>query len=261
MRSKLLLVLPLLCGCQGGNLKLGDLDVGRAVSAATTATKALTISAKEEEALGREAAANLAAKYKLASDEKLTRYVSLVGRSVARKAARKDVTWRFGVLESPHANAYAAPGGYIFVTRGLVELLGDESELAGVLAHEVQHVDRKHAVKSLRRAGLLQAGAQLSNRAELEALAGGLIGLLERGYGRGDELEADKEGVHCLGRAGYDATGLLRALERHDNGGKNDPFAQRHPPFDVRVDALAKLTDLPEGGARLEKRFRSRVRK
>jgi predicted Zn-dependent protease len=258
-----LLLIPIISGCAQLQAISGGktLDLNAALDAAKIAKDTLIVTPKDEEALGREAAANLAAKYKLSGNEAMGRYVSLVGAAVARSAVRKDVTWRFGVLDSAEANAYAAPGGYILVTKGLVALMKDESELAGVLAHEVMHVDRKHALKAMRRGGLLQAGARLSNRTELMAMANGLISMLERGYGKGDELDADKEGTLCLARAGYDATGLVRALQRHDHGGaKDDGFSQRHPPFDDRVKALAKL-DVKEGGQKLEARFRSRVKK
>lgn len=215
------------------------------MEAARRARDAAVISPQAEESLGREAAANLAAKYGLHPDDVLQRYVNLVGRAVARHARRASLRWRFGVLDAEHPNAYAAPGGFVFVTRGLLAKLKDEAELAAVLAHEIEHVDRRHALRSLRRARTMEAGALLlSSREELDAAAGEVIALIERGYDAEDEMEADREGVLLLARTGYDPSGFPRALERHPGG--------RGPE---RARALVELKGVPDSGASAARRF------
>ncbi|OYX24853.1 MAG: peptidase, partial [Hydrogenophilales bacterium 32-62-9] len=101
-------------------------------------------SPEEETRIGKQIAGNLLGAVPLVRDDKLQRYVNLVGNWVALQSGRKDISWHFGVLDTEDINAFAAPGGYIFVTRGLYQRLNNEAELAGVLAHEIAHVTLKH---------------------------------------------------------------------------------------------------------------------
>ncbi|MBI3549475.1 MAG: M48 family metalloprotease [Elusimicrobia bacterium] len=238
---------------------------GKAWDTAKEGAEATKVTPEMERAWGREASANMLAKYKLLSNDKMLRYVNLVGRAVARKAERQDVQWRFGILDTPDMNAYAAPGGYIFVTKGLLAALDDEAELAGVLAHEIQHVDREHLVKALRKAkgADFLANKTLGDKRAAEVAAKAIIGIMEQGFGKQDELDADKYGVLLLAKAGYDPTGLPRALRQthaHAAGAKGKPFLERHPEFGVRMEELQKLSsDLPDSGAVLKDRFDKNV--
>lgn len=258
--SILVASLALLAGCTG--LQIDERgksykfnDTGRKLVAAKDALSAMM---QAESTLGREAAANVIARYGLSDNEKLQKYVRLVGATVARKAKRKDVTWRFAVLDEKAPNAFSAPGGYIFVTEGLVKLLNDEAQLAGVLGHEVGHVDEKHAMNELRLAGTADAATQLlGDKAALKGAARGLIKLMDRGYGRGHELDADKFGTLLLSRVGYDTTGLARALAKlAEKGGEAaKKFESRHPPYEARLEALGKV-NVDEKGVSLASRFR-----
>lgn len=268
MNNKLSAVLALssiaaLAACGGGGYQISDkgrgfrdgsmaqkiVDAGDAVSQMMTA----------ETNIGREAAASLVARYGLSDDAKMQRYVRLVGATVARKAKRKDVKWRFAVLDSREPNAFAAPGGYIFVTRGLVKLLDDESQLAGALAHEVVHVDEKQAMKALNLAATATAASKiLTDRAEFRMAADKVIKLVDHGYGRNNEIAADKGGTVILEKAGYDTSGLIRALEKiaAAKGDREDSFSSRHPGTSDRVKAIESL-GLPQKGLSLQKRFKS----
>ncbi|HEU5283717.1 MAG TPA: M48 family metalloprotease, partial [Burkholderiales bacterium] len=113
------------------------------------------VSAEEEAVIGRQIAGNLLGAAPLVKDDKLQAYVNRVGRWVALQSGRPDLKWTFGVIESADINAFAAPGGYVFVTRGLYARLQDEAQLAGVLAHEVGHVQQKHHLKLLQQQQLL----------------------------------------------------------------------------------------------------------
>lgn len=265
MRLKLIVPAALLLtGCSGMQLAIGDkeIDVGKYVGAAKDLKDALTITPETEMALGREAAANMLAKYGLYDDRQLLKYVNLVGMSVARKAKRKDIKYRFCVLNTLDVNAYAAPGGYVFITKGLLKTLEDEAQLAGVLSHEVQHIDREHALTALRRSSVLKAGAKLmSDKTSMNLASGFIIGLMEKGFDRGDEFDADKEGVKLMAKAGYDPTGLPRALQAHEANSdeKSAPFSSRHPAVSDRLKSLQDLDGLPESGAVLKKRFLDKV--
>jgi predicted Zn-dependent protease len=123
---------------------------------------------------------------------------------------RPDLKWTFGVIESKDINAFAAPGGYIFVTRGLYARLRDESELAGVLAHEIAHVQERHHLKVLQKSQAVDLGARLLRQrvAEAGSTAQRLIGsgaeIMARGLDKDAEFEADRVGVVLATRAGYD---------------------------------------------------------
>lgn len=271
MRRDRLAVLALapvlaLAGCREIQINGRTYDIGRGMDAAGDLVNAMNIPPDLELKMGREAAANMAAKYGLFDDAQVLRYVNLVGKTVARNAERRDVHWRFGVLNTIDINAYAAPGGYVFVTKGMLKLLSDEAELAGVLAHEVEHVDRKHALKALRKANLLKAGmkiAELKSGPGLEAASKFLIGLMERGFDKADELDADAAGARLLARAGYDPKGLSRALEEHHAVADNahaSRFASRHPPYEPRMRALAAVeSESREEGPMVKKRFQNSV--
>ena len=115
-------------------------------------------SQEEEVAIGRQAAGNILGAAPLVKDATLQRYVNRVGRWIASQSERPDLPWHFGVIESQDLNAFAAPGGYVFVTRGLYRGLQSESELAGVLAHEIGHVIKKHHLKILQQSRLVDIG-------------------------------------------------------------------------------------------------------
>ena len=172
----------------------------------------------------------------LVVNDELQRYVNRVGRWVSLQSARTDLPWEFGVIDSPSVNAFAVPGGKIFVTLGLVRKLKSESELAGVLAHEVAHVSLKHQVKAIENAKLSalgQSAVQAAADAKLaqtnlgstpivgnlaSAAAGMGIeamknGLFLRPLDRSLEYDADRLGVVLAARAGYDSYGLIAALQ------------------------------------------------
>ena len=103
----------------------------------------------EEIRFGREIAARMVGRFGLYNDPQLMKYVNLVGRSLSQSTNRPELDFHFAVLNTSEINAYAAPGGYVFVTRGAIEKMQDESELAAVLAHEMTHINERHVVKEL----------------------------------------------------------------------------------------------------------------
>lgn len=171
--------------------------------------------------IGRQLASVLLGAKPLATDLRLQRYVNRLGRWISLHSSRPNLPWTFGVLEDAGYNAFAAPGGFIFVTRGLIERVRDESELAGILAHEVIHVIDKHHLVALQksaRSGLL--AQVLASKLEKQ-LPGGLserlINLGREVYTKGlsqqDEYDADRRGVALAARAGFDPYGLVAALQ------------------------------------------------
>ncbi|HEX5337849.1 MAG TPA: M48 family metallopeptidase [Gallionella sp.] len=209
-------------------------------------------SEEEETAIGRQIAGNLLGAAPLVKDKQLQKYVNNVGRWVASQSERPDLAWHFGVIESNDINAFAAPGGYIFVTRGLYRLLNDEAELAGVLAHEVGHVIRKHHLKILQQSKLVDLGGKLlSKQVGGNDKIGNLIGsgaeIVSRSLDKSAEFEADRIAVVLAARAGYDAYGLPGVLQEIGHSGSDDSSVallfKTHPHPDERLARLGNAMD------------------
>lgn len=224
-------------------------------------------SEEEEVAIGRQIAGNLLGAAPLVRDDKLQKYVNRVGRWVATQSERPDLVWHFGVIQSDDVNAFAAPGGYIFVTLGLYRLLQNEADLAGVLGHEVGHVIRKHHLKILQQSKLVDAGSkalsqQVGGNDKVQQLIGSGAEIVARGLDKDAEFEADRIGVVLATRAGYDAYGLPGVLQQIGHISNDaDSVAllfKTHPLPDDRLDKLGNaMGDRFDRvrGQTLEKRF------
>ena len=207
-------------------------------------------SIEEETTLGRLVAAQLLGAARLLEDEKLQRYVNLVGRRVADQAGRPELTWSFGVIDSSAVNAFAAPAGKILLTSELMSILDSEDELAAVIAHEVAHVVRKHHYRVLRKQRMLEFGAQaVAIKDDLtgmsEKLSGMVAQVLARGLDQAAEYEADRDGMVYAARAGYDASALIRVMEKLAALSAKEPSGElllsTHPSADARRIALARV--------------------
>lgn len=227
-----------------------------------------TVYEEDEQQLGRQIAGNLLGAAPLVKDKALQKYVNDVGRWVANQGGRPDVEWHFGVVESDDINAFAMPGGYIIVTKGLYKLLKNEAQLAGVLAHEIGHVVRKHHYRVLRQARLVEFGSKLLSEQAgkdnqlLQRLIGSGAEVVARGLDKSAEFEADRMGVVLAARAGYDLYGLPEVLERIGHVAKEDDSVmllfKTHPHPDERIGRLGEsMGDRLDGisGQTVEKRF------
>jgi predicted Zn-dependent protease len=200
--------------------------------------------------IGRNLSAILLGAKPLHPNMALQRYVNRLGRWISLQSERPTLPWTFAVLDDTGYNAFAAPGGYIFVTKGLIDSLADESELAGILAHEINHVVSKHHLKAIRKsaqAGLLARAVTSQLNTDLAAgLSAQLINLGREVYSKGldqsDELEADRRGVALATRAGFDPYGLVSVLQQLRTATPDNPiFAlslSTHPAPQVRLDQL-----------------------
>jgi len=176
------------------------------------------ISEAEELEIGRRGDAEIRREMGVYDDDALQRYVSGVGERIAAVSHRPHLPWTFTVLDAPAVNAFALPGGFVYVTRGLLAHLGDEAELAGVLGHEVGHVTARHVSQQYTRSAggslaVLLASIFVPGVQPFGDLANVGLGTLFLKYGRDDELESDRLGVEYATKAGWDPTGVPRFLE------------------------------------------------
>jgi len=203
---------------------------------------------------GREVAARILGRYSVYDKPALIKYVNLVGLTLAQNTNRPELEFHFTILNTSDINAYAAPGGYVFITKGALGFMKDEAELAGVLAHEIAHVTEKHVVKELAIKGSddsatssiarIVGGSSDSARAAFAQAVDKAVGMLFKdGYKREDEAQADKTAVAVSALAGYDAGGLARYLERISTikGSAVEVIDRTHPPFGARIAAIKDM--------------------
>ena len=232
--------------------RLPNIDLNKALDTVKNVGKAVKeIDEPEEIAIGRDVASRLLGAAPLVPNPGLQRYVNNVGRWLAAQTERPDLPWQFGVLEHGNVNAFATPGGTIFITRGLLEKMRNEAELAGVLGHEIVHVLKKHHLKAIQKgAQTALAGEGLSTalkdragpaRDKLIALG---TEMYTRGLDKSDELEADRLGVVIAARAGYDAYGLPSVLQTLQAMNAQDSalalMFKTHPAPGERLDTLGQ---------------------
>ena len=263
-------------GMAQAQFRLPNLDVNRLVDSVKNVGKATKeIGEPEEIAIGRELAATLLGAAPLVADPRMQRYVNSVGRWIASQSERPDLPWQFGVLDAPQLNAFAVPGGTIFITRGLLERMKNEAELAGVLGHEITHVVKKHHLKAIQKGAMtalagdaLQMAVQNKNAGANEKLVSFGKEMYARGLDKGDEFDADRLGVVYAARAGYDAYGLpsvlqtLQAMNAQDSG--LALMFKTHPAPGERLDLLSQkmqpTLDAYSSQPQLAERFRSEIK-
>ncbi|PLX97194.1 MAG: peptidase M48 Ste24p [Desulfuromonas sp.] len=210
-----------------------------------------TLSDVEAEiSFGRDVAARILGNYPQMRNERLTRYVNLVGKGVAEYAGRPELNFHFAVLNTSSVNAFAAPGGYVFITKGALKLMQDESELAAVLAHEIAHISEKHIVKELNIRAEDEEGKSITSlvggssdpiRIALQQMVDKAIEILfKRGYLQEDEYAADLAGNGYIAMTSYDPTALQRYITRMQAqaGAKTAERDKTHPPADERINRL-----------------------
>jgi predicted Zn-dependent protease len=271
-------LLAILCCATSAHAQfnLDRLNINKLLDTTKNVVKATSdIAEPEEIQIGKDVAARLLGAAPLAKDENLQRYVNRVGRWLALQTERPDLPWQFGVMEAPQLNAFAVPGGTIFVTRGLVERMKSEAELAGVLAHEISHVLRKHHLKAIQKGAQTALAGEALNQAlrnqnaqAREKLVAFGSEMYTRGLDKGDELEADRYGVVIAARAGYDAYGLPAVLQTLQAMNAQDSalalMFKTHPAPGERLTALdetmQKTLDAYASQPQLADRFLQQVK-
>ncbi len=186
---------------------------GCATNPVTGRADVVTMTAEQEVAIGRESHPQILQKFGRYDDEALQAYVNEIGQKIARVSHRPELQYTFTVLDTQDINAFALPGGYVYITRGIMAYLNSEAELVAVLGHEVGHVTARHAVRQQAGATATGVGATivgiLTGSGDLASVANMAGTALVSGYGRDMELEADDIGAQYLNRLGYDPDAMI----------------------------------------------------
>ena len=221
----------------------------------------VTITEQQEISIGASYHEKIVTENKVLEDKELNDYIQKLGNEIARKSHRPDLKWTFTIIDSPIFNAFATPGGYVYMYRGMLNYFNSEAELVGVLGHEIGHITARHAVRGMSTAqitnlllGVIQAnvpGSQLtSNAFNLLNIA------INRGYGRGYELEADQLGAEYLLINNYDPTamaGFLKIMQQSDElerviaeSENREPNVGYHGIFSTHPDSAKRIKALKE---------------
>jgi predicted Zn-dependent protease len=248
-------------GCAGIDVTSVATIAAKGVPKAAQASRAIDDS--EEYYVGRAVGARILAQQSLRQDPELNRYVNEVGQTVARKSTRPQTFkgYHFAVLDTSEPNAFACPGGLVFITRGLLQTCENEDELAAALAHEVAHVANKDGINSISQARWTEVLTAMGTEAarQYAGAAGSLVSLFEgsiddvfktivvNGYSRAAEEAADAAAVRTLRQAGYDPAAVASLLDKmmaKEKGAAGGMF-KTHPPT---ADRLAKVKALVGAG-------------
>ena len=201
---------------------------------------------------GRGVSAKVLGKYPIMRNEQKVRYVSQIGTGISAQLGRPELRYYFGILDTDEINAFADPGGYIFVTKGALKLMRNEAQLAGVLAHELAHIDQKHIVRKLKLQGVdrsltsgiaqVLGGASLSAKIALERLNDlAFKMLMEEGLSKEDEVDADQKALEMLMSTGYDLQSYLDyllSLKPYLEQGQAKVLSKTHPTIEFRYNNL-----------------------
>lgn len=221
---------------------------------AVCSTACGSVSTQQEVEMGTDYARQINAQLPIITDPVIAGYVTLLGDSIARLADDRNLDWRFFVVDAREVNAFAVPGGFIYINRGLIERAQTMSQVAGVLGHEIGHVTRRHSIKQMEKAQNVNIGATLlcvltpsvcesqAGNAALQVGAGALFA----SFSRKDELEADAEGVQNLVRAGIHPKGIpemfeILLAERQRSPAAVDAWFSTHPTEETRIAETRRM--------------------
>jgi predicted Zn-dependent protease len=250
-----------LAGCQG--MQVGGVDLGALADAGGSLMGARVADEDEEKAIGEEAARQLLSERAVLDNTEVQHYVSRVGGWLALQTERSELDWHFAVLDDDNINAWATPGGYVFITTGMLSLMESEAELAGVLGHEMAHVLERHHLEAIRKEagmrGVMKLGmvawqaSQAKDGGGTDADEAAMMSKVEesvgdlyaRGLSRGDEMEADRQGMVIAARAGYDPWALVAVLQKIQQFKADNSvltrFFRTHPNTGERIEAMEPL--------------------
>ena len=218
-----------------------------AVTLTTSATACATISTQQEVQMGQQYAQQINAQLPIVEDAEVNRYINVLGDSIAKLSDNRNLDWHFFIVNTDEVNAFAVPGGFIYVNRGLIERADKMDQLAGVLGHEIGHVINRHTVKQMQKQQEANVGVTLAciltnvcNSQASQAAINVAGSALFAKFSRQDETEADEVGIQYVTRAGIDPRGIpemFRKLleERQSAPSALDAWFSTHPTEESRI--------------------------
>lgn len=246
-----------LCGCAQAPTEKDEVpgqterkNFGKGLS--SQELESLSKEVMEEREVGRLMAAKLLGHFGAYHQNRAAlEYLNLVGKYIASQVGRPELEWRFGILDSEEINAFACPGGYVLVTRGLLTAVSSEMELATVLSHEIAHINEKHMYNEIRPKRDVSTGETLTrilsrgssdlgaNMAKL--VEAGIKKMLEQGYDKEKEYEADGYGVMFAAQVGYSPAALQSFISKLSKNSTEWKDSKTHPPYEERLKKLAEF--------------------
>jgi predicted Zn-dependent protease len=235
----------------------GEIHAGNFI--ASTEHDPVLISQKTEIAIGKNTDWQMRQTYRVSTDQRLNQRIQAIGQKMVVLSKRNNPSYTFTVLDDELVNAFAAPGGYVYITTGILKRLRNEDEIAGVLGHEMGHIGQRHPLKALQRRLIAQFGLQLvaAMLDDAGAVSGDLTlkasefsaSLLLLKNSRENELQADSEGIKIMHLAGYNPRAMIniQTMFLRLSKGKHPPaIISTHPPSQERIDAIEKAIEKME---------------
>jgi predicted Zn-dependent protease len=237
-------------------LFLGQLTGCATVQTGLDRQERIFITTANEVSIGKDVCQQVEKEYKILKDAFLTQYIDEVGQKIANVCFRQDIKYHFKILDSKIINAFAVPGGFIYITGGAISAMDDEAQLACVLGHEIAHIAARHGVKRIQAAigtnilfSIIFKDDKHKTAQQIAKITANLIFL---GHGRKAEFEADELGVHFAYQAGYDPRGAVEFFNKLKAKEKREPhklevLLSSHPPTSERINKVkSKIYTLPK---------------
>jgi predicted Zn-dependent protease len=207
----------------------------------------LVVTEADERKIGEKVSELVRTEFGVFQDEAVTKYVTLVGTVMTQASSRPDLKWEFIVLDTEGVNAFASPGGLVHITKGALGLIKSEAELAGVLAHEIAHITKKHTVKAIQKNKRVKFATDVAPGSNefIEGFANAAYdNIVEKGFDRGDEEDADKEGVRLANKAGYSPTGLATFLTKLAERNQAQSAEERNGLFASHPETKGRISNI-----------------
>jgi beta-barrel assembly-enhancing protease len=223
----------------------------------------LVFTEAEEIELGQKVSDEMRKQYGVVQDPAVHRYVALVGTVLVSNSTRPNLPWTFIVLDTDAVNAFAAPGGFVHITKGALAMLSNEAELAGLLGHELIHVTEKHTIGELKKSAATSLAVDASGKGGskiTDAVVGNMRDVLFKGFGRKEEMESDVKGLALANKAGYSPGGLAAFLQkiadRNKGQTKKAGLFASHPQITERIKELGEISAKMTSTATLDARYK-----
>lgn len=238
------------------------IDFLDAIRGAVQYIQVANISDEQEIALGKQTNEQVLSQYRLYNNSQIQQYVSSLGKELIRNSDSRDIPFVFQVVDSEEVNAFATPGGYVYLTTGLMKIAENRAQLASVTAHEIAHINEKHGVRGLKQAAAAQ-GIATTVGVDSDAVAQLAYQLtVDLPRSRSFEYEADSSGLQILQQAGYPGEAFANFLVKLKGGGGTPEFTRTHPSSENRVKAISQAAtenQVPTSKGQDSSEYRSNV--